>query len=125
MFIRRRLSSHDLTRLNRDDPKSFSFPVIGNVAFVEMRILLRSPVMALPRISSAMPREYTLAVSNIVTPASTHRFTMRVESFTSVLHHALKNSVPPPNVPVPKLNTGTRSPEFPSCLYSIYLFFSL
>src|SRR5271165_6703899 len=33
--------------------------------------------------------------------------------------HALKNSFPPPNVPVPKVRTGTLKPEPPKNLYSI------
>src|SRR6185436_6350477 len=51
------------------------------------------------------------------------RCTRRLASSCCVLPHALKNSVPPPKVAVPKLNTGTRSPDPPICLYSIYLSF--
>src|SRR5689334_14246674 len=52
-------------------------------------------------------------------PLSRHRSINRAASFTCVLPHALKKSLPPPKVAVPKLNTGTRSPELPNCLYSI------
>ena len=52
-------------------------------------------------------------------PASRQISTSRVASATSLDPQALKNSLPPPNVPVPKLKTGTLKPEFPSCRYSI------
>jgi hypothetical protein len=45
--------------------------------------------------------------------------TSRVASATSVAPQALKNSFPPPNVPVPRLRTGTLNPEPPSCLNSM------
>src|SRR5258707_2858437 len=45
--------------------------------------------------------------------------TRRVASATSLAPQALKNSVPPPNVPVPKLNTGTFKPDLPSCRNSM------
>src|SRR4051794_7482399 len=59
------------------------------------------------------------AESNIVRPASRQTSTRRVASATSLAPHALKNLVPPPKVPVPKLRAGTFSPEPPSCRYSI------
>ena len=55
----------------------------------------------------------------MVRPASRQMSTSRVASATSLAPQALKNSLPPPNVPVPKLNTGTLNPEPPSCRYSI------
>src|SRR5580700_5735159 len=54
-------------------------------------------------------------------PASRQISTSRVASATSLAPQALKNSSPPPNVPVPKLNTGTFSPDPPNCLYSIFI----
>src|SRR5258708_377028 len=66
-----------------------------------------------------MPPEYTSAESNIVSPASRQMSTSRVASATSLAPQDLKNSLPPPNVPVPRLNAGTLNPEPPSCLYSI------
>src|SRR5580765_703528 len=66
-----------------------------------------------------MPVEYTSAVSNMLTPASRQMSTRRVASLTSVAPHALKNSLPPPKVPVPKLRTGTLKPESPSRRNSI------
>src|SRR3954471_23195791 len=59
------------------------------------------------------------AESNMVNPASRHRSTSRFAPAASVSPHVLKNSVPPPKVPVPKLNAGTLSPERPSCRNSI------
>src|SRR5829696_7565778 len=61
------------------------------------------------------------AESNMVNPASRQMSTSRVASVTSLAPHALKNSLPPPNVPVPRLNTGTLKPECPSRLNSIIL----
>src|SRR5580693_4427657 len=45
--------------------------------------------------------------------------TKRVASATSLAPQARKNSLPPPNVPVPKLNTGTFKPDLPSCRNSM------
>src|SRR5215475_15335222 len=59
------------------------------------------------------------AVSNKLTPASRQMSMRRVASATSLDPHALKKSVPPPNVPVPKLKTGTFNPDLPSCRYSM------
>ena len=42
----------------------------------------------------------------MVRPASRQMSTSRVASATSLAPQALKNSLPPPNVPVPKLRTG-------------------
>src|SRR5882672_3207070 len=52
-------------------------------------------------------------------PASRQMSTSRVASATSLAPQDLKNSLPPPKVPVPRLNAGTLNPEPPSCLYSI------
>src|SRR5580698_8565348 len=52
-------------------------------------------------------------------PASMQMSTRRVASATSVAPQALKNSFPPPNVPVPKLSTGTFKPDRPSVRNSI------
>src|SRR5882724_3482912 len=52
-------------------------------------------------------------------PASRQISTRRVAPFTSVSPHARKKSLPPPNVPVPRLNAGTLKPDPPSCLNSI------
>ena len=59
------------------------------------------------------------AESNMLTPASRQMSTRRVASLTSVLPHSLKNSVLPPKVPVPKVRTGTFSPEPPRDRYSM------
>src|SRR5262245_6910429 len=60
------------------------------------------------------------AESNIVRPASRQMSTRRLAPSTLLAPHALKNSLlPPPNVPVPRLSTGTFSPDAPSCLCSI------
>src|SRR5262245_7835719 len=59
------------------------------------------------------------AESNMVRPASRQTSTRRVASRTSLSPQALKNSLPPPNVPVPRLSTGTLKPEPPSRLDSI------
>src|ERR1700682_1337760 len=52
-------------------------------------------------------------------PASSEMSTSRVAAAISVDPHALKKSPAPPNVPVPKLSTGTRKPEAPSVRYSM------
>lgn len=57
--------------------------------------------------------------SKRLTPASRQMSTRRVASPTSLAPQALKNSLPPPNVPAPKLSTGTCWPERPSCLNSM------
>src|SRR5215510_3822959 len=93
-----------------------------NVALLEISTRLRLPAIAWPRISSEIPFEYTSAVSKKFTPASRQMSTRRVASATSELPQALKNSVPPPNVPVPKERTGTSKPDEPNCLYSIGLY---
>src|SRR5438034_10968078 len=59
------------------------------------------------------------ADSNMLRPASRQTSTSRVASAKSLWPHALKNSLPPPKVPVPRLSTGTLKPEPPSCLNSI------
>src|ERR1700683_798018 len=48
-------------------------------------------------------------------PASRQISTSRVASATSLAPQALKKSVPPPNVPVPKLSTGTFKQSVPRC----------
>src|ERR1700733_8949876 len=58
------------------------------------------------------------AVSNRLTPASTHTSTILLASSRLVSPTALKNSVVPPKVAAPKLSAETFSPEFPSVLYS-------
>src|SRR6202035_3861263 len=55
----------------------------------------------------------------MVNPASRQMSTNLVASSTPFVPHALKNSFPPPNVPVPKVRTGTLKPELPKNLYSI------
>src|SRR5271168_1404230 len=62
------------------------------------------------------------AESKRVRPASRQTSMSREASATSLAPHALKNSLPPPNVPVPRLNTGTLKPEPPSCRYSMSAF---
>src|SRR3954451_14839650 len=52
-------------------------------------------------------------------PASRQMSISRVASATSLLPQALNSSPWPPKVPVPKVRTGTLSPEPPSCRYSI------
>src|SRR5436190_9688222 len=54
----------------------------------------------------------------MLAPASRHTSTRRFASATSLAPQALKNSLPPPNVPVPNVSAGTMSPDAPSCLYS-------
>ncbi len=55
----------------------------------------------------------------MVRPASRQMSTSRVASATSLAPQALKNSLAPPNVPVPRLSTGTIRPERPSRLKSM------
>src|SRR4051794_28741361 len=59
------------------------------------------------------------AESNIVRPASRQISTSRVASVTSLAPQALNSSPRPPNVPVPRLSTGTLKPEPPRSRYSI------
>src|ERR1700684_4283081 len=59
------------------------------------------------------------AVSNMLRPASRQISTSRVASGIWVLPQAAKNSLVPPNVPVPRLSTGTLKPERPSCRNSM------
>src|SRR5260221_13774526 len=75
--------------------------------------------MAFPRISSDSPREYTSGVSKRFPPVSRQISPRRLAPATSVLPQALKNSLPPPKVPVPNESTGTSKPEEPSCLNSM------
>src|SRR3954471_8300269 len=84
-----------------------------------MSTFSRRRAIAFPRISSARPFEYTSALSNIVRPASRQMSTSRVAPSTSDAPQCLKNSPPPPNVPVPSVRTGTISPDPPSCRTSI------
>src|SRR6185312_7113346 len=59
------------------------------------------------------------AVSNRLIPAPMQMSTIFRASSTSVVPHALKNSLLcPPNVPHPKQSSGTFNPDRPSCLYS-------
>src|ERR1700684_1566998 len=53
-------------------------------------------------------------------PASRQTSTSLVASSTPLSPQARKNSLPPPNVPAPKLRAETFKPECPSCRYSIY-----
>src|SRR4051812_24529673 len=55
----------------------------------------------------------------MLTPASRQMSMRRLASFTSLAPQALKNSLPPPNVPVPRVSAGTLKPEWPSFLYSM------
>src|SRR6187401_3380774 len=55
------------------------------------------------------------------TPASRQMSTRRVAPSACVEPHALKKSLPPPNVAVPRLRTGTFSPDPPSCRNSMRL----
>src|ERR1700744_5641001 len=55
-----------------------------------------------------------------LTPLSRQISISLLASSTPVSPQARKNSLPPPNVPAPKLRTGTFKPEWPSCLYSIW-----
>src|SRR5215475_13973011 len=61
----------------------------------------------------------------MLTPASKQRPMRRLASSTPVDPQALKNSVPPPKVPVPKHSAETLSPESPSSLYSIEYLLSI
>src|SRR5437764_5500607 len=61
------------------------------------------------------------ALSKIVRPASRQTSTRRVASAAPTVPQCLKNSLPPPNVPVPSVRTGTAKPDPPSCLYSMSL----
>src|SRR5471032_2455197 len=56
-------------------------------------------------------------------PISSAASTREVASATSVVPHFLKNSLPPPNVAVPSINTGTLRPEPPRVLYSMCITF--
>src|SRR5277367_2976985 len=55
----------------------------------------------------------------MLTPASRQMSTRRVASSTPEFPHARKNSLAPPNVPVPRLRTGTFRPERPRILNSM------
>src|ERR1700719_2072203 len=55
----------------------------------------------------------------MVNPASRQMSTNLVASSAPLVPNALKNSFPPPNVPVPKVRTGTLKPEPPKNLYSM------
>src|ERR1700724_2208447 len=55
----------------------------------------------------------------MVNPASRQMSTNLVASSTPFVPHALKNSFPPPTVPVPNVRTGALKPEPPKNLYSI------
>src|SRR4029453_7788818 len=59
------------------------------------------------------------ALSNMLRPASRQISIRGVAPLTSVSPQARKKSLPPPNVPVPRLNTGTLKPDPPSCLNSM------
>src|SRR5215217_1663238 len=59
------------------------------------------------------------AESNIVSPASRQTSTRRVASLTSLVPNPLKTGLFPPNVPVPKVSTGTLRPDRPRVRYSI------
>src|SRR5947207_2095090 len=61
------------------------------------------------------------AESNIVIPCSRQRSTMRVASAACVEPQPA-DPLLPPNVPVPKLSSGTKNPERPSCRCSMYEF---
>src|SRR5271168_718458 len=56
----------------------------------------------------------------MLTPASRQMSTRRVASGTPEFPQARKNSFEPPNVPVPRLRTGTFNPERPRILNSIF-----
>jgi hypothetical protein len=101
-----------------DDPISFGPGPVRKVPFVEISTLSRRPSIARPSTSSARPAEYTSALSNMTTPASIATSISRLAPLASVSPQCLKNSVPPPNVPVPRLRTGTCNPDRPSCLNS-------
>src|SRR3954447_16303323 len=103
----------------REFPRSLTPDPVGKDALVATNTWSLRPAMAFPRTSSDSPFEYTSAVSNRLMPDSRQTSTKRVASGTSVVPQARKNSVPPPNVAVPKLRTGTFRPEYPSCRYSI------
>src|SRR4051794_33204332 len=67
----------------------------------------RPPSSALPTISSDSPREYTSAVSMKLSPASSARWMMRIESSWSVLPQA-------PNIIAPRQSGLTCTPVRPS-----------
>src|ERR1700730_4203258 len=54
-------------------------------------------------------------------PASSAMSTSLRAPSTSVFPQALKKSLPPPKVPVPRLSTGTLNPDSPSIRYSMYV----
>src|SRR6185295_916832 len=55
----------------------------------------------------------------MLSPDSRQMSTSFFASATSLAPQALKNSLPPPKVPVPSVSAGTIRPEPPSFLYSI------
>ena len=69
-----------------------------------------------------LPIRVQSALSNMLSPASRHTSTRRVASATATAPQGLKNSLPPPNVPVPRVSTGTKRPDPPSCLNSMCAF---
>src|SRR3954449_515604 len=97
----------------REPPRRFgSSWLIGMKNLVARNTSSRRPSRASPTISSEMPAEYTSAVSTKLTPASSARWMMRVESSRSSLPQG-------PNIIVPRHSGLTRTPVRPSGRYSM------
>ena len=96
----------------RDSPASLAPGPTGRHTFVHSSIeLRRTPLSALPNTSSARPRAYRSAVSNVVMPASR----------AAVTHAAAASSSSwlPWVTQLPYATALTRRPDRPSCLNSI------
>src|SRR6266516_3180447 len=94
----------------RERPTSSGASPILLRTFVARMMSLRREPSALPRIASAAPRLYMLAVSKKLTPASRHSSTMRLEAASSACE---------PKVIVPNDNRETLSPVWGRMRYSI------
>src|SRR5690348_2236310 len=115
---RRRLASHARTMWYRDSPPSFGPGPMSPRTFVATSTSSRFLPSASPRICSDRPFEYTSAVSKRLTPASRQRSICRRAPSTSIRPTGLAQPVPPKPI-VPRVTVETRSPDRPSCLYSM------
>src|SRR3954469_24644673 len=108
-----RLFSTSLVIQRRELPRMLgSSSLIDAWTLVASTTSSRRPLRALPTISSDSPAEYTSALSTKLIPASSARWTMRIESSWSVLPQA-------PNIIVPRQSFETWTPVRPSGRYSI------
>src|SRR5215208_6416725 len=110
---RRRLFSTSRTIHRRELPNSFgSSPILPCTLVARTTSSRRPPASALPTISSDSPREYTSAVSTKLTPASSARWMMRIDSSWSLLPQS-------PNIMAPRQSGLTYMPVRPRVRCSI------